>query len=202
MADKLARAKLARAAMRFAAQGQYALPSLILMTDDERLADPLAAARGLPRGSMVILRARDTVRRGELAGTLRIIAKARDLKLLIAGDPDLAARTGADGIHLPEAEARQAAHWRARHAGWIITASAHSLTAMTAARHANAVIVAPVFPTASHPGGVILGTSRLRSIAQQSPLPVYALGGIDARNVQNLHGAKLTGIAAIGALAV
>ena len=202
MADKLARAKLARAAMRFAGPFRRALPPLILMTDDERLADPLAAARALPRGSMMILRTRHASHRVELAGKLRAIAKSRDLQFLIAGDPELAARIGADGIHLAERDARQAAHWRARHANWIVTTSAHSLRALIAARHADAVIVAPVFSTASHPGGKTLGAMRLRFIAQQSPVPVYALGGIDARTVQNLHGAKLAGVAAIGALAV
>jgi thiamine-phosphate pyrophosphorylase len=64
------------------------------------------------------------------------------------------------------------------------------------------VIVAPVFPTASHPGATTLGAIRLRLIAQQSPLPVYALGGIDAWTVRNLQGAKLAGVAAIGALAL
>src|ERR1700761_2572916 len=64
MADKLARAKLARAARRFAVQSGSALPSLILMTDDERLADPVAAARALPRGSMGVLRTRRSGPRG------------------------------------------------------------------------------------------------------------------------------------------
>jgi thiamine-phosphate pyrophosphorylase len=202
MADKLARAKLARAAMRFAAQTRYALPPLILMTDDARMADPFGAARALPRGSMVILRCRDASLRARQAQTLRMITKTSGLVFLIAGDPDLAARIGADGIHLPEADGRQAAHWRARRAHWTITTSAHTLTSIMAARHADAVIVAPVFATASHPGGKTLGALRLRLIARQSASPVYALGGIDARTVQNLQGAKLAGIAAIGALAV
>jgi thiamine-phosphate pyrophosphorylase len=200
MADKLARAKLARAAMRFGAQSAHA--PLILMTDDERLADPVGAARALPRGSMVILRARDGARRGALAAELRVVAKDRSLKFLIAGDPDLAARIGADGIHLPQSGAGQATHWRARHSKWIITASAHSLRAILAVHHADAVIVAPVFPTASHPGGATLGALRLCILARQSPVPVYALGGIDARTVRSLQGAKLAGIAAVGALAL
>jgi thiamine-phosphate pyrophosphorylase len=201
MADKLARAKLARAARRFAVQSGSALPPLILMTDDERLADPLAAARALPRGSMVILRTRKRAEREWLARALRAIARARGLRLLVAGDPDLAARIGADGIHLPEIERQHAAHWRARRANWIITTSAHSLSAVTSARHADAVIVAPVFGTASHPGAATLGALRLRLLAQHSALPVYALGGIDARTVQKLSNARLAGIAAIGALA-
>jgi thiamine-phosphate pyrophosphorylase len=202
MADKLARAKLARAARRFAMQSGSALPPLILMTDDDRLADPVSATRALPQGSMVILRTRRAAQRERLAQELRAIAKTCGLKLLVAGDPALAARIGADGIHLAESERRHAAHWRARYANWIITASAHSLVAISAARHVDAVIVAPVFATASHPGAATLGTMRLRLIALQSPLPVYALGGIDARSVQMLSNASLAGIGAIGALAV
>jgi thiamine-phosphate pyrophosphorylase len=202
MADKLACAKLARAARRFAVQSGSALPPLILMTDDERLADPIAAARALPRGSMIIVRSRQGAHRRKLAIALKRMARSRGLKLLIASDPELAGRIGADGIHLPEAERWRAAHWRARRARWIITASAHSLAAVTTAHRVDAVIAAPVFATASHPGAGTLGAMRLRRIAQHSAVPVYALGGIDANTVRNLEGAKLAGAAAIGALAV
>jgi thiamine monophosphate synthase len=43
---------------------------------------------------------------------------------------------------------------------------------------------------------------RLRAIARQSPLPVYALGGIDDVTAQRLRDANLAGLAAVGALAV
>lgn len=200
MADKLARAKLARAAKRLGAQS--GLPALVLMTDDERLADPLMAARALPRGSMIILRARQSALRARLAGALREVAYARGLRLLIAGDPELAARIGASGIHLSESRAREAAHWRALHPGWIITAAAHSLSACMSIRDADALIVAPVFATASHPDGKTLGPIGLRLIARAVRLPIYALGGIDALSARRLAGTGLAGLAAIGALAV
>ena len=41
---------------------------------------------------------------------------------------------------------------------------------------------------------------RLRLLAQDAGMPVYALGGIDARTALRLSGAALAGIAAIGAL--
>jgi thiamine-phosphate pyrophosphorylase len=200
MTDKLARAKLARAAARLAVRSGYELPALILMTDDERLADPLAAARALPRGSMVILRARKAPQRGRLAIALRRIARARGLKLLIADDPALAAAIGAHGIHLPQTLAQDAAHWRALRPSWFITVAAHSLSSAMRVCHADAMIVAPVFPTQSHPGGTTLGALRLRLIAQQVHIPIYALGGIDSGTVRSLVGAKLAGLAAIGAL--
>lgn len=196
MADKRARDQLARAAARFRA----GLPALVLMTDDERLPDPLAAARALPRGSMVILRARDTARRTQLAAALRSIAKAGGLKLLIASDAALAARTGAHGIHLPHARVKEAAHWRARYPHWIITVAAHLPGAAVFVRQADAILLAPVFPTQSHPGEKTLGPIALRTIVRHAQTPIYALGGVDRQTVRQLVGARLAGIAAIGAL--
>ncbi len=75
------------------------------MTDDDRLPDPLAAARALPEGSLLIVRAKDARRRATLALALRQIAWQRGLILLISDDPGLARAIGANGIHLPEARA-------------------------------------------------------------------------------------------------
>jgi thiamine-phosphate pyrophosphorylase len=199
--DKLARAKLARAAAALNARSGSALPALVLMTDDERLPDPLAAARALPRGSMVILRARQRSHRAKLAVDLRRITRAAGSRLLIANDADLAGRVGADGLHLSEAEATQAARWRALRPHWIITAAAHSART-TCLPALDAVFLSPVFATQSHSGATPLGAGRLRFIALQSPRPVYALGGIDGASAQRLAGARLAGLAAVGALAV
>jgi thiamine-phosphate pyrophosphorylase len=195
VADKLAKQKLARAAHRLAAGSR--LPALILMTDDARLPDPQAAALALPNGGMVIVRASDARRRAELALMLKQIG----VPFLIADDPWLAARVGADGIHLSEAKAKEATHWRARRPGWIITAAAHSLSACARAGHADAVLLSPIFPTQSHPRDGFLGVARARFIAQASPVPVYALGGIDAVTVAGLDDSAFIGIAAISALA-
>lgn len=201
MTDKLARAKLASAAAALNARSGSTLPALVLMTDDERLADPVAAARALPPGSMVVLRARQSSRRAELAWELRAITRAAGNKLLIADDAELAAHAEADGTHLPEAHAQEALRRRALHPDWIVTAAAHSLAA-THVSAVDAVFVGPVFETRSHPGAAALGAAQLHLIARQSPVPVYALGGITAENAQQLTDAKLIGLAAIGALAV
>jgi thiamine-phosphate pyrophosphorylase len=172
------------------------------MTDEARLLDPVAAARALPRGSAIILRHRQAEVRAALAGRLAPIAKARGLVLLIAGDAALAMRVKAGGLHLAEARAREAAHWKALRPGWIVTAAAHSLLALRTAKlaRADASLLAPVFATKSHLGRPPIGAARARMIARQSPLPVYALGGIDARSVGRLRGARFAGIAGVGAL--
>lgn len=203
MSDSRARRALARAAAHLAAGRRVPpLPPLILMTDDKRLADPLGAASVLPKGSAVILRSRQPME--QAARALMIIARRRDLIVLVAGDPELADRIGADGLHLPEARARQAFGWAARRPRWLITTSAHSLDAAARAFQwkASAVLLSPVFATSSHPDRVPLSPVRARAIAQNVPGPIYALGGIGAQNALSLSGSAFVGLAAIGALSV
>ena len=202
MSDSLARRALARAAARLNLEGRAIgrLPPLCLVTDDDRLADPLAAAAALPRGSLVIVRSRSEVRRAALSSALAGITKARGLILLIASDPALAVTAKADGLHLPESRASEAAHWRAAHPDWLITAAAHSLRALGRAKHADAVFLAPVFATGSHPERSALSTMRANAIARLSSVPVYALGGITAVNARRITGANYAGLAAISSL--
>jgi len=168
------------------------------MTDDLRLPDPAAAARALPPGSLVIVRAQDAARRAELAAQMRAIAWVHGLILLIADDPALARAIGANGLHLPEVRAGQAAHWRAKNPGWLITAAAHSLGAVLRARHADAVLLSPVFATASHPHTKPLTAAGARFMASECDRPVIALGGVNTNNAGLLFG--FCGIAAISAL--
>jgi len=200
MSDSLARRKLARAAARLAAHARYALPPLVLFTDDERLPDPLAAARALPLGSMVVVRSREDTRRAALTRAMVDLARARALIVLVAGDGALAAACGADGVHLPEARLGEAAAWRARRRSFLITASVHSLAALAKANSLDAVFLSPIFPTKSHPGRAALTAVRANAIARGACVPVYALGGVEPRNAGLLSG--FAGIAAISALDV
>jgi thiamine-phosphate pyrophosphorylase len=150
----------------------------------------------------VIVRHSDAVERARLAGALAIVAHERGLKLLVAGDAHLAAEIRAHGLHLPEARAREAAHWRALKPSWLITVAAHSSRGLTVARlaGADAALLAPVFSTASHPDRQPLGALRARMMATHAGLPVYALGGISAQTIARLNDAQLAGIAAIDGL--
>jgi len=195
--------KLARAAARLNAQsGHTELPPLIFLTDDERTPDPLPAIAALPRGSLVIVRSRNAKRRRELAQAAARIAQRHRLSLSIAGDAALVAEVAADGLHLSEAETEKAGRYRANNKSWLITAAAHSAHAALQAHlsGAHAVLLSPIFATQSHTDRVPLGLARLRTIARTSPIPIYALGGVDAENVESLKNIPLAGIAAINAL--
>jgi len=181
-----------------------ALPTLWLMTDAVRLKDPVRAVLTLPRGSGVIVRHMENGARRALAEKLAPQCRRLGLKLLIAGDWRLAARINADGLHLPELQARvgviaPAMHWQRRTRSFLTTA-AHNFAAMTrgARLGADAVILAPVFTTASHPTARTLGPTRLAALVRKVRCPVIALGGITRRTAPRLLDSGAQGIAGIG----
>ena len=200
---------LANAAARLQAKSRQTksrgsrLPVLWLMTDAVRLPDPSAAIARLPRGSGVILRHTDAVTRWAVARKIRPLCRARGIIWLIAQDWRLAAAVGADGVHLPErGPATGALLWRRQRKG-TLTMAAHSASAILRAARlgVDAVVLAPVFATASHPAAKTLGPLRLAAMARAASLPVIALGGISDANVGRLAHAKVHGFAAIGGLA-
>src|SRR6185436_11640397 len=129
---------------------------------------------------------------------LAALARRRGLVFLVGADARLAAALRASGVHLPERLARQARRIRRR--GWIVTAAAHSLPALIAARRAgaDAAVLSPVFASRSASAGRPLGPVRFAALTRAAGLPVYALGGIDARTARRLAGA--VGLAAVEAL--
>lgn len=179
------------------------LPPLLFLTDQNRVPDPISVLKNLPLGSGVVLRDYDLADRVELAAKLAAVAVENGLCFLVAGDPGLAHKISADGVHLPEHQINEAKALRRKHPGWIITAAAHSARALVAARKGgvDAALLSPIFATASHPGAPALGPVRFAAMAQKAKLPVYALGGINAGNASRLRHTGAVGLAAIGSLA-
>lgn len=180
------------------------LPTLILMTDAERLPDPEPAVARLPRGAAVILRHYGAPNRVLLAHRLAQICRRRGLLLLVADDARLAVRVGAHGLHLPEFRVRTGRRrwtaWCRR--DWLVTAAAHSPRALYLAARigANAAILSPVFSTASHPDGATIGARRFGLWVRRAPLPVYALGGLNPGRAMRLCHATVVGFAGISGL--
>ncbi|MGZ3377679.1 MAG: thiamine phosphate synthase [Phenylobacterium sp.] len=180
--------------------GRKALPALLFLTDPQRTPDPEAIAATLPRGAGVVFRAFGAADAVEQAVRLKAIARARGLTLLIGQDGALAARVGADGVHLPERLACRARRLKAAHPGWIVTAAAHSPAAArrALAAGADAVVVSTVFASRSASAGRPMGAVRLALLVRRVKGPVYGLGGIDNKKARLLKDTGLTGLAAVG----
>ncbi len=168
---------------------------------DRRIADPVRSVRALaavraPGLFGVVLRARDRATRLALAAAIGPICRRARLALLVSGDVVLAHALRA-GLHLPSV--RRTARRRPR----LLSASAHDAAELRRARAAGArlVFLAPVFPTATHPGESPLGAARAARIAGTAPpgMRLLALGGIDGRTARALS-PRFTGAGAITAL--
>lgn len=184
-----------------------AIPGRWLVTDARRLPDPLPAVRQLQRGDGVLFRHYELppARRLALARQVAALCRRRGLVLVVAGDARLARAVVADGLHLPQALIRCAA--MARRSGLrLVIAAAHDAGAIAQAARCgvDAVLISPVFATASHPGAASLGAVRFAALAiaaRRRGLQAYALGGITPASLRRLRPLPLAGYAAIGIFA-
>jgi thiamine-phosphate pyrophosphorylase len=154
------------------------LPCLWLISDARNDAGLERALARLPRGSAFIYRhyhLPDAERFARFR-QLRHVARARGHVVILADSALTAREWGADGIY----GAARSLYPRRR--GLIHLATAHDMAeiALAARLGADAALLSPVFPTRTHPGGAVLGAVRFRLLARQSPVPVIALGGMNA----------------------
>jgi thiamine-phosphate pyrophosphorylase len=190
--------QLASLARRLNREAGANTPALYSFTDPERIPDPVSVARRLPRGAAVVYRHFGATDRALIARQLAQVCRARGLLLLIAADPALAERVGADGVHWPEQRRPASRDVGAR----LVTTSAHTVAgvANAAAFGADACVLSPVFPTRSASGWQPLGLFRASQIARAAALPVIALGGVNADTARRLIGRGFAGLAAVEAL--
>lgn len=129
------------------------------------------------------------------------IAKGSATRLLINDRSDIAAASGADGVHLTTNSLPAEVVRRAFGDQFLIGTSTHSLEeAMLAARGgADFIVYGPVFDTVSkREYGSALGlTSLARVSSELAPFPVLALGGVTLGNVPDCIRAGAKGVAAI-----
>jgi thiamine-phosphate diphosphorylase len=155
----------------------------------------LEAVKGGVR--FVLLRERDLEGRAyaALAETL-VAALPPSVVLTVHGRPQVAAALGA-GLHLSEAAppCTAAAPWHGR--------SVHGPDAAARARREGAayVVAGTIFSTAGKRDAPLAGAAGLRAMcAAADPLPVYAIGGVNATRVAAMRRAGAYGVAVVGAI--
>lgn len=180
------------------------LPPVFFITDQQAVPSPEKVISRLPKGSGVILRDYDHPAREKLGAALAKICRDRNIIFLVAQDAELGIKLEADGVHLPERCMDWATDIRASYPHWMITASCHDRSSIMRAEAlpVNACLIAPVFPTYSHPEtfsgqAATLGLSGVQDMTAATNLPLYALGGVTNENARQLIGSGVVGIAAI-----
>jgi thiamine-phosphate pyrophosphorylase len=158
------------------------LPRLWLMTDERQGDTLLGAVARLPAGTGIVFRhySLPEVARRDLFA--RVLAAAPG-PVLLAGPADQARAWGADG-----------SHGRGRGHG-LRSAPVHDQAQIRAAERngADLLFLSPVFATNSHLEVRPLGLARFAWLARRTPLPVIALGGMNA-----VRGRRLASFGAYG----
>lgn len=164
------------------------------------VADLEAARRSVAGGATVVqvrLKHASTAERVALALAVRELG----VTVVVNDDVEAALRAGADGVHLGQSDPGLE---RAVGSGLLVGVSAATQAEARRAEQAGATYLGagPVWPTPSKPDAVdAIGLAGLTAVARSTPLPVIAIGGIDAGNAAACLRAGAAGVAVIRALA-
>lgn len=156
------------------------LPTIWLLSDARNDAGLDAALHKLPRGSGLVFRhyhLSESQRCARFDQVARL-ARARGHVVALSGSKAQARRWGADLAYGPRGD----------------LVPVHSLREIGRARQAQALLLSPVYPTRSHPGGPHLGALRFRLLAARAQMPVIALGGMGAKPARRLKWLRWAGI--------
>jgi 8-oxo-dGTP diphosphatase len=158
---------------------------------EQAFMDRLEAALG--KGLRLIqLRERNPDRAAQLRIAEGVISRAHAQGAKVVVNSAMAAGciAMADGVHLTAAHLMQT---EARPAHGLCGASCHNADelAHAVALGLDYVLLGAVLPTTSHPGEAGLGWERFAELMRDCPLPVYALGGMQAEHLETAwrHGA-------------
>ncbi|WP_246184106.1 thiamine phosphate synthase [Pandoraea anhela] len=196
-----------------------ALPRQLLVTPDVTSRTHIAEfasqlAQALARGTRLVqLRNRSLDADGyrALAESALALTHAAGAQLILNPPHDVADRwLAADGViagTVPQADGWHLTSERlmscaTRPVGWkIVSAACHDAAQLAQATRLGLdfVTLSPVLATATHPDATPLGWPTFTTLAAQTSLPVFALGGMRAETLTSARNAGAYGIAAIRA---
>ena len=179
------------------------LPKVILIFNDNFFDKKKFMNLKIPKKSALLLRSYNSKDRNKIAKQLLKFCKMKKIKLLIGSDIKLAKNINADGVHFPEYMIKEnKVNWVVfkklkLEKEWIVTMAAHNLKALKNGENysIDAALLSPIFPSKSHPKKKSLGINKFSKIIKKTNMPIYALGGINVKNVKSLFAINITGYA-------
>jgi thiamine-phosphate pyrophosphorylase len=136
------------------------------------------------------------------AAQLHTAAHQHGAQLAVNDRLDVALAVGAEGVHLAGQSLPVEGAVRIAGGKLLIGRSVHSIdeAKTVAAAGADYVTFGHVFPTATHPGLPPHGLDELKSIVEAVDIPVLAIGGITAENLDDVLATGCAGVAVISAI--
>ena len=133
-------------------------------------------------------------RLARLADRLLALTRAAGARVLLNGEATLASRLGCAGVHWTSVALREAS---CRPAGMLCAASCHDQVELARAAELGLdfAVLGPVAATPSHPDAALLGWTRVAALLRATPLPVYALGGLNPPDLDQAMASGAHGIA-------
>lgn len=154
--------------------------------------------------TFVQLREKDLDPAAFLAEGREIGALCREMGVpfVVDDDVDLALACGADGAHVGQSDLAAGEARKKLGPDKILGVSAQTVEQALAAERAGAdyLGVGAVFPTGSKADAEDVSLDTLRAICRAVSIPVVAIGGIGAHNVEQLRGSGICGVAVISAI--
>ncbi|MGN0665719.1 MAG: thiamine phosphate synthase [Huintestinicola sp.] len=132
----------------------------------------------------------------------RQITKALGAKLIINDRTDIAARSGADGVHLGQSDGSPGEARRRLGENAIIGVTAKTVEQARKAEAEGADYLGSgaMFVSTTKPDAAAMSCDTLKAICSSVNIPVAAIGGISADNAVVLAGTGIKGIAAVSSL--
>jgi thiamine-phosphate pyrophosphorylase len=136
------------------------------------------------------------------AQALRILCAAHGALFLVNDRIDLALAVEADGVHLGQDDLSPAVARRLLGPDRLVGRSTHRIEQLRQAVSdgCDYVGVGPVQATPTKPGRAPVGLAYVQEAAAESPIPFFAIGGIDAEAVPAVRAAGARRIAVVRAI--
>lgn len=138
----------------------------------------------------------------EEAIEIRELCHRYNVPLIINDNVDVALKSGADGVHVgiedtPVAEVRSRVP-----ADFIIGATCKTVEQAKIAEAAGAdyMGVGAVFPSPTKTNAIRITNDQLREIVSAVTIPAVAIGGISRKNILEITGSKVSGVAVVSAI--
>ena len=158
------------------------------------------------RGGVTLLQLREKEKSAreymELAGKVKEICGRYGVPLLIDDRVDVAAAVGAAGVHVGQSDIPVAAARKILGPDKIVGATAKTVEqALEAWRQgADYLGVGAIYPTTTKVKTILTKVSTLKEICEAVPIPVNAIGGLNAGNMDVLEGSGIAGSCVVSAL--